>query len=180
MARIVTISGSPSPSSRTKAVVEYIKNLPAAKDWQADSIDVRELPPEDLVHARFDRPPVRNTVRLPEPAEGVLIATPVYKASCAGLLKAYLDLLPRNILSGKAVWPIAAGGAPARLPVIDYALKPALFALGAQHVLSGVYIEDRWIRRHQEKILLESEAEERIRALLERFVRNLPRSNQRR
>ncbi|MFS8612901.1 MAG: NAD(P)H-dependent oxidoreductase, partial [Planifilum fulgidum] len=105
MARIVTISGSPSPSSRTKAVVEYIKNLPAAKDWQADSIEIRALPPEVLGHARFDRPPVRNTVRLPEPAEGVLIATPVYKASCAGLLKAYLDLLPRNILSGKAVWP---------------------------------------------------------------------------
>lgn len=180
MARIVTISGSPSPSSRTKAVVEYIKNLPAAKDWQADSIDVRELPPEVLGHARFDRPPVRNTVRLPEPAEGVIIATPVYKASYAGLLKAYLDLLPQDVLSGKVVWPIAVGGTLAHLLVIDYALKPVLYALGAQHVLSGVYIEDRWIRRHQEKILLESEAEERIRALLERFVRNLPRSNQRR
>jgi len=132
MARIVTISGSPSPSSRTKAVVEYIKNLPAAKDWQADSIDVRELPPEDLVHARFDSPAVQNTVRLLKQAEGVLIATPVYKASCAGLLKAYLELLPQDVLSGKVVWPIAAGGAPARLPVIDYALKPVLYALGAQ------------------------------------------------
>jgi len=132
MARIVTISGSPSPCSRTKAGVKYIKNLPAAKDWQADSIEIRALPPEDLVHARFDSPAVQNTVRLLKQAEGVIIATPVYKASCAGLLKAYLDLLPRNILSGKAVWPIAAGGAPARLPVIDYALKPVLFALGAQ------------------------------------------------
>src|SRR5690606_10967742 len=115
-------------------------------DWQADSIDVRELPPEDLVHARFDRPPVRNTVRLPEPAEGVIIATPVYKASYAGLLKAYLDLLPQDVLSGKVVWPIAVGGTLAHLLVIDYALKPVLYALGAQHVLSGVYIEDRWIR----------------------------------
>ncbi len=34
MARIATISGSPSPSSRTKAVVEYIRGLPAAKGWQ--------------------------------------------------------------------------------------------------------------------------------------------------
>ncbi|MEW9031926.1 MAG: NADPH-dependent FMN reductase [Planifilum fimeticola] len=179
MARIVTISGSPSPSSRTKAVVEYIIGLPAAKGWQKDSIEVRELPPEDLVYARFDSPAVQNTARLLEKAEGVIIATPVYKASYAGLLKAYLDLLPQDVLAGKVVWPIAVGGTLAHLLVIDYALKPVLYALGAQNVLSGVYIQDRWIRRYQERILLESEAEERIRTSLERFVRNLTPSNQR-
>ncbi len=68
------------------------------------------MPPEDLVYARFDSPAVQNTARLLEKAEGVIIATPVYKASYAGLLKAYLDLLPEDVLSGKAVWPIAAGG----------------------------------------------------------------------
>ncbi|MFO7291055.1 MAG: NADPH-dependent FMN reductase [Bacillota bacterium] len=179
MARIVTISGSPSPSSRTKAVVEYIKNLPAAKDWQADSIDVRELPPEDLVHARFDSPAVQNTVRLLKQAEGVIIATPVYKASYAGLLKAYLDLLPQDVLSGKVVWPIAVGGTLAHLLVIDYALKPVLYALGAQHVLSGVYLQESRIRRSQEATLPERGAEERLRASLKRFVGSLTLSSPR-
>ncbi|MFS8514749.1 MAG: NAD(P)H-dependent oxidoreductase, partial [Planifilum fulgidum] len=123
MARIVTISGSPSPSSRTKAVVEYIKGLPEAEGWRTDSIEVRDLPPGDLISARFDSPPLQNTIRLLEQAEGVIIATPVYKASYTGLLKAYLDLLPRNVLAGKVVWPIAVGGTLAHLLVVDYALK---------------------------------------------------------
>jgi FMN reductase len=173
MTRIVTISGSPSLSSRTTAVIERIKKQLAVKGWQTDSIEVRDLPPDDLAYARFDSPSVQDTVRLLEQADGVIIATPVYKASYTGVLKAYLDLLPQDVLSEKVVWPIAVGGTLAHLLVLDYALKPVLYALGAQNVLSGVYIQDQWIRVYQGEILLEESVEKRIETSLVRFTQAL-------
>lgn len=169
MLRMVTISGSPSPSSRTTALVEHLKRLPAVRKWRVESIEVRDLPPEDLIYARFDSPSVQRTVRLLELAEGVIIATPVYKASYTGVLKAYLDLLPKDILSEKVVLPLAVGGTRAHQLVLDYALKPVFYALGAEHVLSGIFIEDRWIQEHQDNIHLEGNVQERIEESLERF-----------
>ena len=72
----------------------------------------------------------------------VVVATPVYKAAYTGILKSFLDLLPQRALADKIVFPIATAGSPAHLLALDYALKPILGALGAQHVLNGLYIQD--------------------------------------
>jgi FMN reductase len=70
------------------------------------------------------------------------VATPVYKAAYTGALKALLDILPPQALRNKTVLPIATGGSPAHLLVLDYALKPVLGALGASDILQGVYVTD--------------------------------------
>ena len=77
----------------------------------------------------------------------MLISTPVYKASFAGGLKAVLDLLDEKALAGKVVLPIATGGSPAHLLALEYGLKPVLSALGARHILAGVYATDKQVRR---------------------------------
>ena len=76
----------------------------------------------------------------------MLISTPVYKASFAGGLKAVLDLLDEKALAGKVVLPIATGGSPAHLLALEYGLKPVLSALGARHILAGVYATDKQVR----------------------------------
>jgi FMN reductase len=79
-------------------------------------------------------------------ADAVLISTPVYKASFSGGLKAVLDLLDEKALAGKVVLPIATGGSPAHLLALEYGLKPVLSALGARHILAGVYATDKQVR----------------------------------
>ncbi len=44
-------------------------------------------------------------------------------------------------------WP--PGAAPAHFLALDYALKPVLSALGARHVLDGVFATDAQLRRHE-------------------------------
>lgn len=78
--------------------------------------------------------------------DAVLISTPVYKASFSGGLKAVLDLLDEKALAGKVVLPIATGGSPAHLLALEYGLKPVLSALGARHILAGVYATDKQVR----------------------------------
>ncbi len=45
-------------------------------------------------------------------------------------------------LADKFVWPIATGGSPAHTLAIDYALRPVLAALGAQHIGRSVFALD--------------------------------------
>jgi FMN reductase len=147
MAVITIISGSPSASSRLTGVLDVVEK--ALKEEGADvrTVHVRDLPPEDLVYTRFDSPAIVRANRLVEEADAVVVATPIYKASYTGVLKAFLDLIPQKGLDGKTTLPIAIGGTVAHLLVIDYALKPVLAALGARHQLQGVFALDTQVKR---------------------------------
>jgi FMN reductase len=112
-----------------------------SKGVEVVSYQVRDFPAEDLLHARFDSPKVLDLLQQIENADGLLIATPVYKASFSGALKTVLDLLPERALNHKIVLPMATGGSIAHMLVVDYALKPVLSALKAQEMLQGIFAE---------------------------------------
>jgi FMN reductase len=143
---VVLISGSPSAQSRSAALLAHVAKRLARGGVPTQSIAVRELPAEDLLHGRYDSAAIRTAGEVLEHARGVVVATPVYKAAHSGVLKAFLDLLKQNALAGKVVFPIAVGGSPAHMLAIDYSLRPVLAALGATHVLNTLYAIDKQIR----------------------------------
>lgn len=77
----------------------------------------------------------------------MIVASQVYKATYTGVLKTYLDLLPQKGLEDKIVLPLFIGGTISHLLSMDSGMKPALTALGATHILIGVFAEDRWVER---------------------------------
>lgn len=171
MAKVVTIAGSPSHPSRSHAVLEYARSILESKGLQTDAIVVRNLPAEDLLFGRYDSPALQEPKSLIEQANGVIIATPIYKTAYTGVLKAFLDLLSPGALTGKIILPIATGGTLAHLLSIDYALKPVISALGARHILAGVYIVDSQIQQHDDtNVRLEDEIEKRLQDSLEEFT----------
>ncbi|HEU4323930.1 MAG TPA: NADPH-dependent FMN reductase [Roseiflexaceae bacterium] len=153
MAAILTIGGSPSAVSRSSAVLEYARAQIGRAGLEAEGLSVRDLPPEDLIFARFGSPAIQEAQARVAAAQGVIVATPVYKAAYSGVLKTFLDLLPAGALAGKTVLPIATGGAPTHMLALDYALKPVLAALGAQQTLAGVYILDAQIQTGEQFVL---------------------------
>ncbi len=177
MANVVAIAGSPSHPSRTSAVLEYAKTVLTSEGLQTDLIAVRDLPPEDLLFAKFDSPAIKEAQAKVEQASGVIIATPIYKASYTGVLKAFLDLLAPGALSGKVVLPIATGGTIAHLLAVDYALKPVIATLGARFVLGGVYLLDTQIQVNGSGVQLETEIEERLKASLYEFAKAIQQIN---
>lgn len=146
MPSIVTIAGSPSAHSRTLGVAHYAGQWLRARGFEVHSINVRDLPAEDLLTAKTTGA-IGDAVALLEGASGVVVATPVYKAAYAGALKVFLDLLSQSALAGKVVLPLATGGTVAHLLAIDYALRPVLNALGAQHILNGLFITDKQVQK---------------------------------
>jgi FMN reductase len=147
LALIVTLSGSPSQASRTFLLARQISDRLAADGFEVDLIDVRALPAADLVAGRADAPGIREAVALLLRAQGVVVATPVYKAAYAGVLKTFLDLMPQFGLQGKSVLPIATGGSLAHVLSIDYALRPVLASMGAGHVTNGYFFLDKQLER---------------------------------
>lgn len=147
MAKITIISGSPAASSRLTGVLDVLERALKEEGADVQWIQVRDLPPEDLVYSKFDSPAIVGANALIEKSDAVVVATPIYKASYTGVLKAFLDLVPQKGLDNKVTLPIAIGGTVAHLLVIDYALKPVLAALGAQHQLQGVFAQDTQVKR---------------------------------
>ncbi len=142
MPDVVLLSGSASPHSRSTALLLHAQAWLAGRGLEATLLPLADLPALDLLHARYDSPAFAGPKALVAGARGLVVATPVYKASYTALLKAFLDILPQHGLDGKAVLPIANGGSPAHLLMIDFALKPVLSVLGATQLLQGVYAVD--------------------------------------
>lgn len=142
---VVSIAGSPSVRSRSGVLLERARDWLSRRGVEVASHQVLDFPAEDLLRARLDSPPVLALAEQIGRADGLLVATPVYKASFSGALKVLLDLLPERALEHKVVLPFATGGSSAHMLAVDYALKPVLAALKAQEVLHGVFAVDKQI-----------------------------------
>jgi FMN reductase len=170
MPSILAVSGSPAPNSRTVAAVEHALEWLAAHGHTTGHLAIRDLPAADLLAGSRGTPAIREAIAALALADGVIVATPIYKASYTGLLKSYLDLLPENALAGKVVLPVATGGTVGHLLAIDYALRPVLTALGADHVVPGRFLLDADIVRPEAgAAYLGPEAEQRLTDTLKRF-----------
>ncbi|KAF1022959.1 MAG: FMN reductase (NADPH) [Pseudomonas sp.] len=142
---VVTLGGSPSQRSRSGVLLDHARNWLQQQGVEVVSYQIRDFPAEDLLHARFDSPKIIDLLQQVANADGLVIATPVYKASFSGALKTILDLLPERALAHKVVLPIATGGSIAHMLAVDYALKPVLSALKAEELLNGIFAEDSQI-----------------------------------
>ena len=172
MPLITILSGSPSPSSRTRLLSAWVGAWLGKKGFDMHALDVRDLPAADLFEAKVDGPEVKRAVQAVAEAHGVVIATPVYKAAYPGVLKAFLDLLPQLGLTGKIVLPLAVGGSLAHVLAIDYAMRPILSSLNALHITGGLFFLDKQLERTEDGGLRieQGDVEDKLELLLQSFA----------
>ena len=172
---VVSLGGSPSQKSRSNGLLDYARRRLELRGVEVVSYQVRDFPAEDLLYANFASPQIRHFIEQVSLADGLLVATPVYKASFSGALKTLLDVLPERALQHKVALPIASGGSPAHMLAGDYALTPVLAALKAQEVLHGVFADDSQIQYLEECVRLVPDLELRLNDALEQFLAALAR-----
>lgn len=174
MSSIVGLVGSPSTGSRTVALVELLAKWLRADGHEVRVVPVRALPAEALLGADVGNPLVADAVAAVTAADGVIVGSPVYKAAYSGVLKTFLDLLPPAALAGKTVLPLLTGGAPVHALAVDYALRPVLTALGARHVVPGIFAVDKQIERTPDGVVLSPDARSAIESSVAEFATALP------
>lgn len=173
--QVLFLAGSPSQQSRSAGLLEHAGRWLEARGVEVSRWRVRDFPAEDLLYGNFASPAVARFNEQLAEADGLLVATPVYKASFSGALKTLLDVLPERALAGKVVLPLALGGSPAHLLALDYALKPVLGALKAQDLLQGVYADDSQIAWEARGVVLAPALRARLDSALDQFVTSLAR-----
>lgn len=177
MSKILIVTGSPSGTSKTARLAHLAGTRLARTGIDSTLLDVRALPAEDLVLAKFDSPAIQAALAQVEAARGLVIATPVYKAAYSGLLKAFLDMLPQFGLREKVVLPLATGGTVAHVLALDYALRPVLSSLDPLHIVPGLFVLDKQLVMKEDGSLeLDAELSAKLDATLSVFRNGLHRA----
>ncbi|MFC7340033.1 NADPH-dependent FMN reductase [Saccharopolyspora griseoalba] len=173
MSSVLVISGSPSNPSRTERLGEHVAGRLAAAGRDVDHLAVRALPADSLLGADLDDPAIADAVAEVAAADGVVLATPTYKAAYSGLLKAFLDLLPQFGFAGKAVLPLATGGSVAHVLAIDYALRPVVHSLGARHVVQSFFLLDKRLAVAGEQLEIHPDSTRPLADVIQQFDKAL-------
>jgi len=174
MSRILVVSGSPAPASRSLAVSQRMSLALQESGFVAEMQDVRDMPAQDLVGWRGESPAVRAAANMIERADGIVLVTPIYNAAYSGALKAFLDVLPQRAFARKVVLPVCIAGSPAHLLAIDYALRPVLASMGDPHVLRGMLLLEASLTRDTAgAVELDGDSLQRVEAAIGDLARAL-------
>src|SRR5471032_2124768 len=174
--RVISLAGSPRQPSRSSSLLALSHQWLASRGVEVFTYNLQDFSADDLLFANFSSPQLKQLIAELASADGLIVATPVYKASFSGALKTLLDLLPERALDHKVVLPLATAGSIGHMLAIDYALKPVLASLKAQEVLQGVFADDSLITDYQTfPATLQPALNERLEESLENFYLALTR-----
>ena len=142
MPRIAVVVGNPKPASRTLNVATTVADVLAAEL----ALNPGHLVVDLAEHAGdlFDWGAPRLTELTEQVASAGLIiaASPTYKATYTGMLKAFFDRYGSNGLAGSVAVPLMTGGAPIHLLAVEVHLRPLLVELGAAVPTRGLYVTE--------------------------------------
>ncbi|RCX01048.1 NADPH-dependent FMN reductase [Marinomonas foliarum] len=148
--KIVLLLGSPNSKSRSTALAhEVVQHLTSAH-YSVEQISIDDISEKALLRADFKDKSIQDLTRKIVEADGIITATPVYKASISAFLKSLIDVLPENALKGKTVLSVASGGSAAHLLAVDNALHPIISSLKAERFIPTVYATDSEIQKRED------------------------------
>lgn len=139
---IIGISSSLSGQSRSQILVEHAVQRTAQLTGQPGRIvDLNTVSADALLARRSDADLTEALTQVTH-ARIVIVGTPIYRATYAGQLKVFFDLLPQNGLRGVVVGSIATGAGSGHLLAIDHGLRPLIASLGGLSTAHNVYVTD--------------------------------------
>ena len=141
MTKIAVVTGNPKPASRTHAVALAVagalaKELAGSRDASSSTWPARAPP------VRLGRQELTELTARVAAADVAIFASPTYKATYTGLLKAFLDRYGNNGLACLTAIPVMTGGWPGHLLAVEVHLRPVLVELGATVPARGLYVTE--------------------------------------
>ena len=136
------VVGNPKANSRTLESARIVTGaIVEAVGW-GDSAPPFEIDLALLANEIFDW----QSAAVAAHVEGLrqsrlaVVASPIYKATYTGLLKAFLDRIGHGELHDVVVVPLMVGGAPQHALAVEVYLRPLLAELGAVLPTRGLFL----------------------------------------
>ncbi len=144
--RVVAVSGGLQRPSKSAALAEHLLDLIADEiPCQQRLIELGQLAPQ-LAGAvwRSQLPAtVERELAAAEQADVLVVTTPVFRGSYAGLFKHFFDFIHQDALIDKPVMLAATGGSERHALVIDHQLRPLFSFFQARTLPLGIYATDK-------------------------------------
>ena len=134
--RTAVVVGNPKPASRTALAGRALAAV-IAPETEPDVVELAELTGGLFT---WGDPAVAAAKKTVLEADLLVVASPVYKASYTGLLKAFLDQFGRDELGALATVPLMVGAAPLHALAVEEQLRPVLVEIGASCPTRGLYV----------------------------------------
>jgi FMN reductase len=141
--RITTVVGNPRVGSRTRLAADALADsIDALAQAAGRSVERQVIELAPLMGELFAFPSgeVDAAVGQAIASDVLVVASPTYKASYTGLLKAFFDRFGSNALAGVVAVPMMMGGAPVHFLAVDAHLTPLLQEIGASCPTRGLFI----------------------------------------
>ena len=137
MLKITIVVGNPKANSRTLQVAQKL----VAKLIDPIEADIETIDLANHQASLFAWPSdeMATLSRRVTESDLIIVASPTYKASYTGLLKAFLDRYPANALQGIIAIPLMTGADAAHSMGGDSHLAPLLTELGAVILGRSIY-----------------------------------------
>ena len=142
MTTIAVVTGNPKPASRTHGVALAVADLLATRLPAAEAHLVVDL--AEFASSLFDSADAELSRLTAEVAAAdiAIFASPTYKASYTGMLKAFLDRYGNNALAGTVAVPVMTGGWAGHSLAVEVHLRPVLVELGATVPARGLFVTE--------------------------------------
>lgn len=168
--KVVAVSGGLQRPSRTLALVQAIVgSLAEVVPLDVHRVELGEIAAD--VGATLDRrnapAHVEAHLHAIEGADALVVASPVFRASCAGLFKHLFDLVHQDALVDVPVLLAATGGSERHALVLEHQLRPLFSFFQARTLPIGVYASSRDFTEYE---VTSSALRERIALAAERAV----------
>ncbi|GLZ29973.1 FMN reductase [Lentzea sp. NBRC 105346] len=142
MTQIGVLVGNPRPASRTwhaalalRDAVRQVLDVPG----DGPLVDAAEFA-QEVFAPGGER--VRAVLEELGRTDVLIVASPTYKATYTGLLKAVLDQAPSGWLRGKVVVPLQVAASDRHALAVELHLRPLLVELGGRVAGQGIFLNE--------------------------------------
>lgn len=144
--RLVVLVGHPTPGSRTYdvavrtgAALGRALTETGVPFGELDVVDLAQLAPA-LLERHGHHPPLVSAAQRVRDATLLVVASPTFRGAYSGLLKFFLDVLPRDALAGTVALPLMTAGLVAHRGAADTTLRPVLLEMRATVQTAGICV----------------------------------------
>lgn len=140
---MAVVVGNPKPNSRTLRVAQSVADALTTRLALAPDRLVVDL--ADVATELFEQESARVGDLLAAVAASrvVIVASPTFKATYTGLLKAFFDRYGTNALHSSVAVGVMTGAAPIHTLAVEVHLRPLLVELGAATPTRGLYVTEQ-------------------------------------
>jgi FMN reductase len=143
------VVGNPKPHSRTFTIANALADRVCRAIGAEHKITIDLAEYANLLF-EWPCPSIEALNLAVQTSDLVIIASPTYKATYTGLLKAFLDRYPHDGLGRVTAIPVMTASSPDHALAVEFTLRPLLVELGASVPTKGMYFSISNISRMDE------------------------------